>query len=96
MRNSVFAPHIVYFGPMGCRTGFYFLTQGMCHENAIELTRQALRFIAEYEGEIPGATAAECGNYLEQDLPGARAAAARMLPVLAHWQAGDLQYTRGE
>ena len=96
VRNSVFAPHIVYFGPMGCRTGFYFLTQGMCHENAIELTRQALRFIAEYEGEIPGATAAECGNYLEQDLPGARAAAARMLPVLAHWQAGDLQYTKGE
>ena len=96
VRNSAFAPHIVYFGPMGCRTGFYFLTQGMRHEDAIELTRQALRFIAEYEGEIPGATAAECGNYLEQDLPGARAAAARMLPVLAHWQAGDLQYTRGE
>ena len=96
VRNSAFAPHIVYFGPMGCRTGFYFLTQGMRHEDAIELTRQALRFIAEYEGEIPGATAAECGNYLEQDLPGARAAAARMLPVLAHWQAGDLQYTKGE
>lgn len=96
VRNSAFAPHIVYFGPMGCRTGFYFLTQGMRHEDAIELTRQALRFIAEYEGEIPGATAAECGNYLEQDLPGARAAAARMLPVLAHWQTGDLQYTKGE
>ena len=96
VRNTKYSDEVVYVGPMGCRTGFYFLTQGMRHENAIELTRQALRFIAEYEGEIPGATAAECGNYLEQDLPGARAAAARMLPVLAHWQAGDLQYTKGE
>ena len=97
LRNhDVYKEKVIYFGPMGCRTGFYFLTQGMRHEDAIELTRQALRFIAEYEGEIPGATAAECGNYLEQDLPGARAAAARMLPVLAHWQAGDLQYTKGE
>lgn len=96
VRNSPFSDGIIYVGPMGCRTGFYFLTQGMRHEDAIELTRQALRFIAEYEGEIPGATAAECGNYLEQDLPGVRAAAARMLPVLAHWQAGDLQYTKGE
>ena len=95
-RNSAVSDGVIYVGPMGCRTGFYFLTQGMRHEDAIELTRQALRFIAEYEGEIPGATAVECGNYLEQDLPGARAAAARMLPVLAHWQAGDLQYTRGE
>ena len=95
-RNSAVSDGVIYVGPMGCRTGFYFLTQGMRHEDAIELTRQALRFIAEYEGEIPGATAAECGNYLEQDLPGARAAAARMLPVLAHWQAGDLQYTKGE
>ena len=95
-RRSAVSDGVIYVGPMGCRTGFYFLTQGMRHEDAIELTRQALRFIAEYEGEIPGATAAECGNYLEQDLPGARAAAARMLPVLAHWQAGDLQYTKGE
>lgn len=97
LRNDPeWAEKTIYFGPMGCRTGFYFLTQGMRHEDAIELTRQALRFIAEYEGEIPGATAAECGNYLEQDLPGARAAAARMLPVLAHWEAGDLQYTKEE
>ena len=95
-RNSRFGPHIVYFGPMGCRTGFYLLTQGMPHEDAIELTRAALRFIAEYEGEVPGATAAECGNYREQDLPGAKAAAARMLPVLEDWTPADLSYEKGE
>ena len=86
----------IYFGPMGCRTGFYLLTQGMPHEDAIELTRAALRFIAEYEGEVPGATAAECGNYREQDLPGAKAAAARMLPVLEDWTPADLSYEKGE
>lgn len=95
-RNSRWGEHIVYFGPMGCRTGFYLLTQGMSHEDAIALTQETLRFIAEYEGEIPGATAVECGNYREQDLPGAKAAAARMLPVLAAWTAEDLSYTKGE
>lgn len=95
-RNSRWGEHIVYFGPMGCRTGFYLLTQGMRHEDVIALTRETLQFIAEYEGEIPGATAVECGNYREQDLPGAKAAAARMLPVLANWTEEDLSYTKGE
>ena len=96
VRNSRFGEHIVYFGPMGCRTGFYLLTQGMSHGDAIALTRETLKFIAEYEGEIPGATAVECGNYREQDLPGAKAAAARMLPLLAAWTAEDLSYNKGE
>ena len=95
-RNSKYSSGVVYVGPMGCLTGFYLLTQGMPHEDAIELTRAALRFIAEYEGEVPGATAAECGNYREQDLPGAKAAAARMLPVLEDWTPADLSYEKGE
>ena len=94
--HDVYKEKVIYFGPMGCRTGFYLLTQGMPHEDAIELTRAALRFIAEYEGEVPGATAAECGNYREQDLPGAKAAAARMLPVLEDWTPADLSYEKGE
>lgn len=96
VRNSRFGENIVYFGPMGCRTGFYLLTQGMRHGDAIALTRETLKFIAEYEGEIPGATAVECGNYREQDLPGARAAAAKMLPVLENWTESDLSYRKGE
>ena len=95
-RNSQYKDGVIYVGPMGCRTGFYLLTQGMPHEDAIELTRAALRFIAEYEGEVPGATAAECGNYREQDLPGAKTAAARMLPVLEDWTPADLSYEKGE
>lgn len=68
----------------------------MSHGDTIALTRETLKFIAEYEGEIPGATAVECGNYREQDLPGARAAAAKMLPVLENWTESDLSYRKGE
>ena len=56
VRSSAFEDHIVYFGPMGCRTGFYFLTRGMTHEQVITLVQDTLRFIAEFEGDIPGAT----------------------------------------
>lgn len=96
VRNSPETEQIIYFGPMGCRTGFYFLTRGMAHARAIELTRETLAFIASFEGEIPGASAVECGNYLEQDLPGARRAAAFMLDVLKDWTPADLAYTKGE
>lgn len=96
VRNSPFAQHIIYFGPMGCRTGFYFLVSGMSHEEAIALTKETLRFIAEYEGEIPGATLRECGNYKEQDLPGAREAVRRMLPILEGWTPERLTYLKEE
>ena len=54
LRNSEYKDEIVYFGPMGCRTGFYFLTTKMSHEDALALTKDALEFVANYEGEIPG------------------------------------------
>ncbi len=92
VRNSAFEKQIVYFGPMGCRTGFYFLTTGMTNEQVIALTQEALAFIAAYTGEIPGATRRECGNYLEHDLPGARAYAATQVTVLEHWTTERLTY----
>jgi RNA polymerase sigma factor (sigma-70 family) len=52
VRNSEFKDNIIYFGPMGCRTGFYFLTTKMSHEDALQLTKDALRFVADFEGEI--------------------------------------------
>ena len=92
VRNSVFEDHIVYFGPMGCRTGFYFLTRGMSEEQVIALTRETLIFIADYEGDIPGATKRECGNYLEHDLEGAKAYASAQATVLAEWTPARLRY----
>lgn len=67
---------IVYWGPMGCCTGNYLLLQGdVTPEEILPLLRRMMEFVAGYEGEIPGATPRDCGNYTFMDLEGARAAA---------------------
>lgn len=92
VRNSEFKDNIVYFGPMGCRTGFYFLTRGISHSNALALIKKALMYISEYDRDIPGVSAAECGNYLEHNLQGARKHASAMCHILAHWSESLLEY----
>ena len=72
-RNSKYSRGVVYVGPMGCLTGFYLLTTGLTPAEALDLTRSAFAWMAEYEGEIPGASAVECGNYLMMDPIAARA-----------------------
>ena len=75
LRNSPFRDHVVYWGPMGCLTGFYLLTS-TDHEimpREIErLVRAAFRHLANYRGPVPGATPVNCGNYLFHDLPTAK------------------------
>lgn len=84
VRSSERSDEVVYFGPMGCRTGFYLiLRDSVSRADAIALMRDAFAFAAGFEGEIPGAKRRECGNYLEHDLPGARAEAASYAAVLA-------------
>ncbi len=64
---------IIYWGPMGCLTGNYFIATGdLTPVEILPLMKETFEFIANYEGEIPGATAKDCGNYLLQDLPMAR------------------------
>lgn len=92
VRSGAESDKVVYAGPMGCRTGFYFLVRNLSPEAAIALVRETLAFIADYEGPIPGATEAECGNYREQDLEGARAAARKMIPILRDWTVEQLRY----
>ena len=87
-RNSVYGPGVIYVGPMGCRTGFYLLTRGLSHADAIRLVQDSFRFMADYAGDIPGASEIECGNYREQDLPGANREARAMLPVLKEMDGG--------
>lgn len=61
---------IIYFGPMGCRTGFYLILKGNLKSQDIkELVKETFTFMADFRGEIPGASAIECGNYLDQNLP---------------------------
>ena len=70
LRNhQVFKEKIIYFGPMGCRTGFYLLIAGEYVSNDIlPLTIELFEFIANFEGDIPGASAKDCGNYLDMNL----------------------------
>lgn len=91
-RNSSYGDQIIYCGPMGCRTGFYFLVRNMETKDAIALMQQVMNFITEFEGAIPGASRVECGNYLEHDLAGARQIAHNMAAVLADWTPERLQY----
>lgn len=59
----------IYFGPMGCRTGFYLLLAGdLESRDAAPLVRDMFRFMADFEGEVPGAAARDCGNYLDMNL----------------------------
>ena len=84
---------IVYFGPMGCRTGFYLiLRDSMSKADALQLVRDAFRFAADFEGEIPGAKKIECGNYLEHDLTGAKQEAAAYCGVLSHCSEASMVY----
>lgn len=71
LRNlSPLAPATIYFGPMGCRTGFYLLLAGeLTSEQILPDMKKLFEFISEYEGEIPGADPVSCGNYSDMDLP---------------------------
>lgn len=92
-RNSAFGGHVIYVGPMGCRTGFYFLVRdAMTHAQAIQLVRDSMAFARDFEGEIPGNKKEECGNYLDHDLAGAKAIGGEMYEVLKNWQESDLIY----
>lgn len=93
-RNSKYEKSVIYVGPMGCRTGFYFLLRDdVSKEEALLLVKEAMEFIKTFEGEVPGTkTSAECGNYLEHDLEGARALAQDMAGVLERWTVRDMSY----
>jgi S-ribosylhomocysteine lyase len=74
---------VVYFGPMGCRTGFYLLLAGdLSSRDILELVRGCFRFVAEYQDAVPGASAHDCGNYLDMNLPMANYWGSRYLAVL--------------
>ncbi len=81
-RNSRAAEKVVYFGPMGCQTGFYFLVKDLAPVEVFELTKEILADILAYEGPVFGASAIECGNYANLDLSLAKAEAEAYLKVL--------------
>ena len=92
LRNSGSRDAVIYFGPMGCRTGFYLITRDLTGQPLVDLVIDAFRFIAAYEGEIPGASAKECGNYRDLSLEGAKQQAAEYLTAIEGYPAAWLDY----
>lgn len=91
-RNCEHKDSVIYFGPMGCRTGFYFLTRSLDNQTVLDIIKSGFEFIMNYEGEIPGTTAAECGNYRDHDLDGAKEIAKKYYDVIRNLTADDMQY----
>lgn len=91
-RNSALKDQVIYFGPMGCRTGFYFLLRDVKPMDAVQMIQDAFAFIAGFNGTVPGTTAAECGNYLEHDLQGAQQEAEKFIPIIRGWKEEKLRY----
>ena len=81
LRNDKeFGDRTIYFGPMGCRTGFYLVLAGdLDSRDIVDLLKRLFEFIRDFEGDIPGAAARDCGNYLDQNLGMANFLAARYL-----------------
>ena len=88
------ASNIIYFGPMGCRTGFYFLTRSLSDSYCIQLIKDAFAFIADFWGSIfPGVCpCSECGNWRDHNLLQAKEDAKQFLEIIQDWTKDDLKY----
>lgn len=82
IRNSDIGENVIYFGPMGCQTGFYLLTRGAENVTVLKYTLETLEKIIAHEGAVFGASEVECGNYMSLDLEAAKRVAREYLSVL--------------
>ena len=96
LRNDpVWKDKVLYFGPMGCRTGFYLLLSDDCESrDIVPLVLGCFRFIRDYRGEVPGACAKDCGNYLDMNLPMANYWGARYAQLLENIDETRLVYPK--
>lgn len=87
---------VIYFGPMGCQTGFYFLfdSRKLNEAEAVELLKETFAAGAAFQGGMPGKSAAECGNYINLDLSLAKAQCAFYEGIIRNWTAEDLAYEK--
>lgn len=92
LRNSKFSENVIYFGPMGCRTGFYLLTLGLTHKEVIGLVKKTISDLSDYEGPIPGQSEIECGNHKELDLQEAKKELIKYNDVIKDLTENDIYY----
>lgn len=96
LRNSEWADRIIYWGPMGCCTGCYFLAKGdLTPQDIVPLMTDTFKFVRDFEGEIPGAAPKDCGNYLLHDLPMAKWESAKYVSeVLEQMSEANMVYPK--
>lgn len=92
IRNSAHSDKVIYFGPMGCQTGFYLLLRSDNHAENLELIKETLGKIIAYDGEMPGNSEIECGNYKTLSMPEAKKEAKAYLEVIKNLTTKDLYY----
>lgn len=94
LRNSEDREAVIYFGPMGCQTGFYFLFDNrlLSCEGAIELLKEVFAAAADFDGEMPGKSPAECGNYINLDVETGRAVCRFYAGLIRDWTVEKLAY----
>ncbi len=94
LRNGRAKDAVIYFGPMGCQTGFYFLfdSRRLSETDAVELLKETFAAGAAFEGEMPGKSAKECGNYINLEVSLAKAQCAYYSGIIRDWTAEKLAY----
>jgi len=94
LRNSEDKDAVIYFGPMGCQTGFYFLFDNdqLSCEDAIDLLKDVFAAAAVFEGEMPGKSAVECGNYINLDVELGKTVCKYYADLIADWNVEKLAY----
>lgn len=92
VRNSEIADKVIYFGPMGCQTGFYLLVDNVDDDTVFDITKDILQRIIGYDGKIFGASEIECGNYKSLELSKAKTECRKYLEILNKFQRGNYNY----
>ena len=92
LRNLDIAKEVIYFGPMGCRTGFYMIMRNIDKTKAFSVAKDMMRFILAFEGEIPGAQPDQCGNYSDMDLVAAKRDVQEYLNTLVNATDANVTY----
>ena len=90
VRSSAIGERVIYFGPMGCRTGFYLLVRNADNGEILATVKKVLGDIIDYDGPMPGASSVECGNYRELDMGAAKEECKRYLAVI---DSGEWDFT---
>ena len=96
VRNSSVSDNVIYFGPMGCQTGFYLLVRNLSQAEVIALIKDTILSILSYEGEVFGKSRKECGNYINLDLQLAKKEAARYFESIRDYTEDKLVYPKGD